>query len=155
VTVADASLIGRVLATPHIRVEASKIGEFARAVHAPEPAYRSKEAARDAGFDDIPAPPTFTVTSAHASPNDVFFDQLDLDLGRVLHGSSSWTYHRPVVAGDDLLGEIRVANVYTKPGRQGGEMTFVEIETTFTDPSGAPVVTERMVVIETALVVSD
>jgi hypothetical protein len=33
-------------------------------------------------------------------------------------------------------------------------MTFVEIESTFVDPSGAPVVTERMVVIETALVVS-
>ncbi|MDP1818699.1 MAG: MaoC family dehydratase N-terminal domain-containing protein [Acidimicrobiales bacterium] len=103
---------------------------------------------------DVPAPLTYCVVQAHFAEGANSVNSLGLDLARVLHGQSSWTYHRIPVAGDVLKGTTVVSDVYMKPGRQGGEMTFIEMETTYRDPAGEPVVTEKMTVIETALVVS-
>lgn len=151
---ADESMIGKVLGKAYLPVEPGKIREFAQAIHDDNPVFRSREAAIAAGFADVPAPPTYSVVQAHFSEGADLTGGLELDLARVLHGQSAWTYHRTPVAGDVLTGETVVANVFKKPGKQGGEMTFVEIETTYRDPDGAPVVTEKMTVIETALVVS-
>lgn len=152
---ADESMIGKVLGEVVLPIEAGKIREFARALHDDNPVFVDPEAARAAGFDGVPAPLTYTVVAAHFAETGVDLVQsLDLDLGRVLHGESSWTYHRVPVAGDVLRGTTRVENVFTKPGRQGGTMTFAVLETEFCDATGTPVVTERMTVIETAQVVN-
>jgi acyl dehydratase len=142
-----------VLGTVTLPIEAGKVREFARAIKDDNPIYRDPEAARAAGFTAIPAPPTYTVVAAHFQEGEGGVLALGLDLARVLHGEQEWTYHRTPVVGDVLTGETKVASVTTKPGRRGGEMTFVRIETTFTDQSGQPVVTEASTVIETEAVV--
>lgn len=146
-------VVGRVLGTVTLPIEAGKVREFARAIKDDNPIYRDPEAARAAGFTAIPAPPTYTVVAAHFQEGEGGVLALGLDLARVLHGEQEWTYHRTPVVGDVLTGETKVASVTTKPGRRGGEMTFVRIETTFTDQSGQPVVTEASTVIETEAVV--
>jgi hypothetical protein len=151
---ADESLIGKILGKASLPVERGKIREFARAIQDDNPLFRGRDAASAAGFADVPAPLTYSVVQSHFSEGLNLASDLDLDLARVLHGQSAWIYHRTPVAGDVLSGETVVANVFKKPGKQGGEMTFVEIETTYRDEGGEPVITEKMTVIETALVVS-
>ena len=53
-----------------------------------------------------------------------------------------FTYHRPVVVGETLHVEGKLTDKYSK---QSGErtMTFLVMETVFSDDAGEPVVTER------------
>ena len=64
--------------------------------------------------------------------------------GLVLHGEQEFTYHRPLVVGDVLLGEGKVVDVYEKDSK-GKTMTFLVTENAFRDEkTGDPVVTTRM-----------
>lgn len=149
----DKSIIGTELGTVTFPIEAGKVQEFAKSLHFDNPIYYDLEAARAAGFENIPAPPTYTVVSAHfTDPKEQasLMGSLKLDLSRVLHGGQSWTYHRTPLVGDVLTGYNRVADVYEKPGRKGGTMTFIILETVYKDQSGNPVVTVENTIIETA-----
>lgn len=148
----DESIIGKVLGHVKFPVEAGKIQEFAHSLHFTDPIFFDEEAARRAGFPAVPAPPTYSVVSAHfpSEGDENFIEVLGLDLKRILHGEQSWTYHRTPVAGDVLSGETKVKSVSKKPGKRGGEMTFVVMETVLTDTKGEPVVTTESTIIETA-----
>lgn len=146
-------MVGKVLGTVTLPIEAGKVREMARAFMDDNPIYVDVEAARKAGFSAIPAVPTHTVVAAHFSEGESGVMSLGLDLARVLHGEQEWTYHRTPVVGDVLTGVTKVLSIETKPGRRGGEMTVVKIETAFVDQAGKPVVTEVSTVIETAAVV--
>ena len=63
--------------------------------------------------------------------------------GLILHGEQEFTYHRPVVVGDVLVGEGTVVDAYRKESK-GRTMTFVITETKWVDrETGEPVVTSR------------
>jgi hypothetical protein len=62
--------------------------------------------------------------------------------GLVLHGEQEFVYHRPIVEGDVLHSEGRIADLYEKESK-GSIMTFIVMETEWRDESDAPVVTER------------
>ena len=69
--------------------------------------------------------------------------------GLILHGEQAFTYHRPAVVGEKLHESGVVKDIYSK---QSGErtMTFMVIETTFSDDEGNPVVTSTMNLIHRA-----
>jgi len=148
----DESTIGRVLGHVKFPIEAGKIQEFARSLHFTDPVFYEADAARKAGFTAVPAPPTYSSVSAHfpGEGDENFIDALGLDLKRILHGEQNWTYHRTPVAGDVLSGETKVKSVTKKPGKRGGEMTFVVMETVMRDQKGEPVITTESTIIETA-----
>ena len=58
-------VVGRPTGASTIHVERGPVANFAAAVTDENPVYRSVEAAREAGFDGIPAPPTFTFAAQH------------------------------------------------------------------------------------------
>jgi len=60
----------------------------------------------------------------------------------VLHGEQEFVYHRPIVEGDVLTSAGRISDIYEKESK-GSIMTFIVMETEWTDEAGAPVVTER------------
>jgi acyl dehydratase len=130
-------------------VESSKVREFAIALLDDDPIYRDAEAARAAGFDDIPAPLTFAATSSHYREDLPLFERLNMDLGRVLHGESSWEYLAPIKVGDQLTARRRLTDVSTRPGKRGGDMTFFTFEIEYINQAGDPVLRERQVVLET------
>ena len=150
-------VVGRSTGATTVHVERGPVTAFARAVTDGNPVYADLGAARAAGFDAIPAPPTFTFASlgwgafAEEQPEDPtggsnpmgeIMGGLMADGGLILHGEQEFTYHRPVVVGDTLHHEGEVVDLYTK---ESGDrtMTFLVIENRFTDDDGAPVVTER------------
>ena len=150
-------VVGRPTGAATVHVERGPVTAFARAVTDRNPVYADLEAAKAAGFDAIPAPPTFTFASlawgdfAEEQPPDPtggrnpmgeIMGGLMATGGLILHGEQEFTYHRPVVVGDTLHHEGEVVDLYTK---ESGDrtMTFLVIENRFTDDDGAPVVTER------------
>jgi hydroxyacyl-ACP dehydratase HTD2-like protein with hotdog domain len=111
-----------------------------------------------AGLAAVPAPPTFTFAAPYwsafradeqpADPtggqNPMFkvMGELHAKGGLVLHGEQEFVYHRPIVEGDVLTSAGRISDIYEKESK-GSIMTFIVMETEWTDEAGAPVVTER------------
>lgn len=143
---ADASLIGHESPEGHMPVERGKIAEFARATFADRPVYTDRETARAAGFDDVPAPPTFVVASAHFVPADPGF-AAKVDMKRVLAGGAEWEFFRPLVAGEDLTIRSRVVDVQTKQGKRG-PMTVITREVSYFGRQGDLVQCMRSTILE-------
>ncbi|WP_127792280.1 MaoC family dehydratase N-terminal domain-containing protein [Agromyces sp. LHK192] len=114
-----------------------KVREFARAVFATNPVNLDPEAARAAGYDDVVAPPTFAVVIQERTLAQLLAEpDSGIDFSRVVHGDQRFTSTRPIVAGDVLTAQLRVASVKTLGGH-----SMVTAETSITDASGAHVVT--------------
>lgn len=118
------------------RIETGKVAEFARAICDPSPVYRDAQAAQDAGFDRIPAPPTFTrVSSFPRYRRSGIGPEFGFDLGfqreYVLHGEQRYRYERPLFVGDELVGETTLEDVFQRDGQNGGTMTFAIFRTDF------------------------
>jgi acyl dehydratase len=154
----DRGIIDQPTGAWHVTVERAPVTAFANALHDTNPVYRDARAAHDAGFDGIPAPPTFTFAMgfwgsfAEHQPDDPtggvnpmhgVMGKLHAEGALVLHGEQEFTYHRPVEVGDVLRGEGRVVDIYEKD-TDSATMTFIVIRTEWTDAdTGAPVVTEQ------------
>jgi acyl dehydratase len=145
----DTSLIDTDLDQFPLPVESSKVREFALALLDDDPIYQDADAARAAGFEGIPAPLTFAAASSHFRDDLPLFERLGMDLHRVLHGESSWEYLAPVSVGDRLVAQRRLADVATRPGKRGGDMTLYTFETEFVNDRGDTVLRQRDVVIQT------
>ncbi|EHB58780.1 MaoC domain protein dehydratase [Mycolicibacterium rhodesiae JS60] len=153
-------------------IDRAPVQNFAAVLDDVSPLYRDSRVAREAGFSDVPAPPTYPFVMLHwgirdelldehgveAVPGNPFTgvaDQLghvglvmaqmidELGPGVVLHAEQGFEYHRTPVVGDVLRGASRIADEYTKASRHG-ILTFVVIETVWTDAvTSAPVLTTR------------
>jgi len=137
---ADRSLIGKPLDEFPLPVDRSKVREFARALFDDDPVYERRDAR---------APLTFSAASMHFRDDLQVFDDLGLDLRRVLHGETTWEYLAPVTVGDELVAHRRIADIATRPGKRGGDMTLVTFEIEFVNQRGETVMRERDVIIET------
>lgn len=133
-------------------VEREKIREFALAVGEDNPILMDVEAAHAAGFPEILAPPTFTVTQIFEVPRAERERRLGADLSyeRVLHGEQEFVYKRLPYAGEKLHATMRIAKDFTKEGKRGGQMRFVTYETRFDDSQGNEVLTALYTLIETS-----
>jgi len=133
----DRSLIGAITAPFEVEVEAGAIRRFVEAIGDPNPLYRDATFARARGFAGIVAPPTFPVS--FRPPSEPVWTA-SLDRRRVLAGEQSFTYRRPIVAGDVLTCEIRFVRVDDKQGR-AGRMELLVQTTTGRDRAGVVVFT--------------
>lgn len=143
-------LIGHTTPPFRMRIEHGKIREFARAIKDDNPIYFDEAyAEREAG--GVMPPPTFTMTEAFWGPDiGQLVAGLRFDLRRVLHGGQEFEYVGPVHAGDVLTAIAKIASVYKKPGKRGGEMTFAVLETEFKNQRDEIVLIARSTIIETA-----
>lgn len=114
-----------------------KVREFASAVLSTSPLNFDPAAARAAGFADVVAPPTFAVVIQERSLAQLLAaPDADIDFSRVVHGDQRFSYTRPIVAGDELTGQLTVSSVKSLGGH-----SMVTADTVITDSSGAHVVT--------------
>jgi acyl dehydratase len=155
-------IIGRPTGTTVVTVERGHIAVFAEAVLDRSPIYRDGRAAAAAGLPGIPAPPTYPgvmnnfaaypeLQQAGTDPSDnpmaEVLGPLMAGGGIILHGEQEFTYERPVLAGDVLVGEGKVVDAYRKESK-GRTMTFVVMETVWSErETGTPVCTSRMNII--------
>ena len=114
-----------------------KVREFARAVLSEAALHHDPEAAREAGYSDVVAPPTFAIVVQDATLQQLLSDEeAAVDFSRVVHGDQRFTYSRPIVAGDELTGVMTVTSV-----KQLGGNSMVTSSTEVSDATGAHVVT--------------
>lgn len=147
----DKSAIGRTGEPVTMHVERGKIQEFARAIKDDDPLYFDEAlAARETG--GIMPPVTFLQTVAHWDDGRGR-PRLPFDLKRVLHGEQEFEFLAPIHAGDVLTAVSKIVDVYEKPGKRGGSMTFAVTETEYRNAKGALVARARAVGIETGQVV--
>lgn len=116
-------------------VSAADIAAFAAAVGATDPIHTDPEAARAAGYPDVVAPPTMAVAYEQRTSRAYVADpEAGIDYSRVVHGEEAFTHHRPIVAGDELTGQVIVDNI-----RQAGGHAMITVRTELTGRSGEPV----------------
>ena len=114
-----------------------KVREFARAVFATNPINVDPEAAMDAGYDDVVAPPTFAVVMQERTLAQLLAEpDTGIDYSRVVHGDQRFTSSRPIVAGDLLTATLTISGVKTL-----GAHSMITAESSITDATGAHVVT--------------
>ena len=123
--------------SPAYEVGREKIREFATAINSADPVHVDPQAARAAGHPDVIAPPTFAVLVTQRCEGQVMTDPAaGIDFTRVVHGDQRFVHHRPIRAGDRLVGTLHVDDVDTR-GRHATVTTRVEL----TDETGDAVTT--------------
>ncbi len=163
VTVGDINeSIGKPLPPSRVVVERGPVSNFAAAVTDKSPVYHDPEAATAAGFDAIPAPPTWPFAmenwgkypeiqpdgSSDKSPIMAAIGALMQSGGLILHGEQEFIYHRPIQVGDELTSEGVIEDIYVKEGKS--KMTFVVTRNDWKDANGEPVVTAKMTLLHKA-----
>jgi acyl dehydratase len=131
----DPSFVGRRYALPEpYLVGREKIREFADAIGADDAVYRDPAAAAALGHPDVIAPPTFPVLISVRCAQ-AFFDDINLDLSRVVHGDQRFAYTRPIRAGDRLAAVCEVQEIMSRAGNE-----FLTNRVDITTDTGDPVV---------------
>jgi hypothetical protein len=139
--------VGDVVDIVSFDVERGKIEELARATFAENDVHTDRELATARGHAGLLATPTYVVVSLHHRDQAAWVARLGLDIERVVVGAVRWTYRRPLVEGDRVVGVRRVTRDETKTGQQG-TLRLLRLETDFRDATGAVVVTQHDSVIE-------
>ena len=140
----NSELVGREFPpTPPYLVGREKVREFARAVFADAPLHTDVVAARALGYADVVAPPTFAM-----AVQDLTLQQLlsepdsGIVLARTIHAEQRFSYARPIVAGDELTGRLKVTGIRTMAGN-----AMITSEAEITDADGEHVVTATSVLL--------
>jgi acyl dehydratase len=121
-----------------------KIADFADAIGERSELCRSREAAVKAGYPDVIAPPTFAVVISMASSGEVSADpELGLDYSMVVHSDQSFSYSRPLRAGDVVVATTTVESV-----KSVGAMSMLVTSTEIVTVDGEHVCTARSMLVE-------
>ena len=95
-----------------------KIREYANAVGESERVHHDRDAAHEAGFRDVVAPPMFAVVySAGAMAPAILDPELGINLMLMVHGGQEFVWGEPVCAGDTITTQAEVKEIYEKDGK--------------------------------------
>lgn len=138
-------------------VDARLIGRYALAIGDANPIYHDAEAARQAGFDDVVAPPNLlagivdwsvgrpeTALRPDGTPGERALEGL-----KVMGAGESMEIFRPVTAGMAVSEEEAVEAVSVKQGRQG-PLVFVTSRHDFFDQDGRALSRNRRTILARA-----
>jgi acyl dehydratase len=124
-------------------VDAASLTAFAAAVGSSDPVHTSAEAARAAGYRDVIAPPTFAVTIAQQCDRQLIEDpEAGIDFTRVVHGEQRFVHHRPITAGDEVVGTLTVDAV-----REAGGHAMVTTRTELVTTGGEALCTATSTIV--------
>jgi acyl dehydratase len=141
----NADYIGKTFpASEPYEVSRVKLAEFADAIGDRNPLYRDREAARQAGFPDVIAPPTFPIVISMASTSHVIADpDLNVNYAMVVHGEQRFEYSRPLVAGDVVRAQTTISDI-----RDAGRNSMMTTTTQITTLDGEHVCTAYSTLVE-------
>ena len=99
-----------------------KVREYAYATGETDRRCVDPQAAREAGFADVVAPPMFAAVYCAPAVGPAILDpEVGLDFAHMVHGAQAFTWHEPVVAGDEITTEA----AHEETSERGGLQFFV------------------------------
>ena len=129
--------VGKTYPPMSYAVGREKVREFAAAVGEENPLHHDPDAAREAGYADVVAPPMFAVVFGGRAMAPALFDpEVGIDFSRMVHGGQEFVWGPPVVAGDEIATEVEVKDVAERGGLQ-----FFVFESRSTNQNGETVCT--------------
>tara|TARA_R110000772_G_scaffold103600_1_gene204585 strand:+ start:16535 stop:16975 length:441 start_codon:yes stop_codon:yes gene_type:complete len=141
----DRSKVGHEFPAFTVDVEKGRLRFFARAIGETNPIYTDESAARAAGYRAIPAPPTYMFSVDLDGPELLpIIGLLNLDIGKILHGSQEFNYLGQIYAGDSITQQSRIVDIYDK---KGGALEFVVQESSYSNQHDELVVTARQTLV--------
>jgi acyl dehydratase len=130
------SAIGKQWPAADFEVEADRIARYADAVGEENPVHRDADAARQAGYRDVVAPPMFCVVYSAAALGPAILDpEVGMNLPAMVHGSQEFRWGEPVCAGDVISSAATCKEIYEKDGK-----AFYVFESVSTNQEGAETV---------------
>lgn len=141
----DKKWIGHELPISVLPIERSRLQFFAKAIGETDPIYTDAAAARNAGYSDLPAPPTFLFAAElDSGASERLIETLGIPLAKLLHGEQSFSYHRPACVGDTVTVRSTVSDIYDK---KNGALEFVVKTARATNQQGELVAVLRTVIV--------
>ena len=132
----NAEAIGKTYPPFEYEVGKEKIREYAHAVGEDNPIYFDRDAAKAAGFRDIPAPPMFAVVYSAGSVGPAVLDpEVGIEFAMMVHGGQEFDWGEPVCSGDVITTTTSISDI-----REAGGMGFYEFESVSTNQDGREVV---------------
>jgi acyl dehydratase len=111
--------IGKTYPPFEYEVGREKIREYANAVGETAQVHFDRQAAIDAGFRDVVAPPMFAVVYSAGSVGPPIFDEeIGIDFMRMVHGGQEFVWGEPVCAGDTITTTTTFKDFSEKDGRK-------------------------------------
>ena len=125
------SLIGKKYPPIEFNVDKQRLKFFAKATGQTDPLYFDETYAVDQGHPSILAPPTFlTMVAMEQEKPYQYLEDLNIKMGRLLHAKQMYSYHEPVYAGDTIIMDSKIADMYDK---KEGTLQFVVFKSHFTN----------------------
>jgi hypothetical protein len=134
-----------------MEVTTTSVRAFARGVGYTDPVYFDIDAARRAGYRNLPAPPTYLGTPVFIpGRSDDTFSQpktarqgVNHGLKGLLDGGTETEYFADICAGDTLTITSRIAALDVRTSPNLGKMLIMTSESTFTNQDGKTVAVQR------------
>jgi hydroxyacyl-ACP dehydratase HTD2-like protein with hotdog domain len=125
----DRSRIGHTTDPTIHAVDAWRVKLFCRAIGETDPVFHDDAAARRAGHEACPVPPTFlkALESEHQS-GAALMKLLDAPMTGVLHADQRFEFESPVHVGDLVEISRTITDVFDK---RAGAMTFIVVDSHF------------------------
>ena len=152
---ADQSKLGFEFPVYTFTVEKEKIIEFAIAVSLKEnkeqinPIYYDEDAAKKAGYQGIPVPPTFVTSSFFWTGGGLMgtVKILGIDISKLLHREEEYEYFGSIYAGDVITRKMKVVDILKK-GKRNMIMEVTILESELINQRGELVLKYRTKLIE-------
>ena len=124
-------------------IDRDHVIRFCDAIGEQNPVFRDPAAAKEAGYDEQIAPPTFITALQIQTSGQVVMDQdLGLNYSMVVHGEQEYEYTRPLKVGETLSATPRIADIYSR-----GSNEFLITEADIKDASGDIVCVARSTIL--------
>ena len=117
--------IGKTYPASDYAIGREKIREYAAAVGETNPLYFDVDAAREAGYADVVAPPMFAVVYGARSVGPAILDpDVGINFAMMVHAGQEFVWGPLVVAGDEITTTASVKDISDRGG-----MAFYVFET--------------------------
>ena len=133
--VLKADAVGKEWPATTYQVGREKIKEYANALGIDNPVHQDVEAARAAGFRDVPAPPMFAVVySSPALAPAILDPEVEMNFAAMVHGGQEFAWDEPACSGDEITTATKCLSIEERDGKG-----FYVFETNSVNQDGAQV----------------